>query len=97
MASGPWFFFQDATFRPGFTKLRLTPPFPTPPNPPISSQSWVLASVTEMLNGEPHQGDAALSVANVAPQDDRSILITVASTWGSDLQSQIKLVFWTGV
>jgi hypothetical protein len=50
MASGPWFYFDDVTINGNpdlpdvaieTTELRLTPPFPNPPDTPISSSSWV--------------------------------------------------------
>ena len=104
--SGPWFFVENVTIkaeanpqeRPfvGVTNLRLTPPFPNPPDPPISAASWVWASVTELTSdGQPLFGDALIIVGNVVPQDDGSISIKVTSLWPNDLPGQIKLVFWT--
>jgi len=109
MASGPWFFVQNVTINGvaglgdrnvvyGVTDFRLIPPFPQLPDPPISSASWVWASVTELgPNGEPHLGDAPMWIGNVAPQDDQSILIRVMSAWPNDLPGQIKLIFWSQV
>jgi hypothetical protein len=60
VASGPWFFSKQVTVKGNpnigkdpnvtveVTDLRLTPPFPKPPDPPISANSWVWASITEV-------------------------------------------------
>jgi hypothetical protein len=109
MASGPWFYFEQVTLKglgdnpprgvfAASTNLQLTPPFPNPPDPPISRDTWVSASITEIDgNGLPFQGDASIWVANIVPQDDRSIRVQVLTAWEFDLRGMIRLLFWTGV
>jgi hypothetical protein len=108
VASGPWFFSKKVTVKGNpnigkdhkvafeVTDIRLTPPFPIPPDPPISANSWVWAAITELgSDGKPNWGDATMWVANTIPQDDKSIVIKVCSTWPDDLPGQLKLLFWS--
>jgi hypothetical protein len=109
MASGPWFYFQEITVKgvPGLgdrnvvygrTDVQLTPPFPNPPDPPISANSWVWASISEQTpSGESHFGDAGMWIGNVVPQNDGSVWVRVFSAWTTDLPGIIKLLFWSEV
>src|SRR5689334_8692275 len=105
MASGPWFYVERVTVtgvghteptpwpRFHYTDLHLKPPFPNPPDPPITADSWVWASITEVgpgPDGRSHFGDALMFVGNVSPQDDGSIAIRVESSWPDDLPAMIK-------
>jgi hypothetical protein len=78
------------------TDLQLFPPFPK--DPPVTKDSWVWASITELdVDSRPHLGDAVMWVANVVPEDDGSIWVRVLSSWPNDLPGLIRLLFWATV
>jgi hypothetical protein len=106
MASGPWFYYEVVTILaaatesrwPRATDVRLTPPFPVPPDPPITADSWVWASIAEVGSDDRAQiGEATMWITDVVPHDDGSVTIRVLTYWDTDLPAMIKLLFWSAL
>ena len=105
MGSGPWFYEIPVTVRglgdaPGaaITDLHLFPGQDIVIDTPITAQSWVWASITELDgDNQPFLGDASIWVANVAPRDDGGIWVRILSDWKHDLNGLVRLLFWASV
>jgi hypothetical protein len=107
MASGPWFYFENVTISgtgssearwPVATDLHLKPPFPNPPDPPITADSWAWASIAEVgSDGRAQIGDATMWITDVVPQDDGSFTVRVLSYWINNISAMVKLIFWSQI
>jgi hypothetical protein len=101
--TGPWFYALPATvtgtgdnvpFQ--YTEIRPFPGRDIHLDAPITSRSWVWVSVSERTSGgAPFIGQAVISVANVATEDDGSVHVRVASNWKNDLSVLLKMLIWT--
>lgn len=60
----------------------------------VNRHSHVLASITELKNQDkdtPHPGGAVMTVHNIVPQDDNTVLVYVNIEWGNDLLTRLTV------
>jgi hypothetical protein len=100
--SGPWFYVIPITVNGGAddvagtrTDVHVFPGRDIQMDAPITSQSWVWASISERASdGRPFLGDTLMSVGNVLSEDDGGVRVRILNHWPNSLNGLLKMPIW---